>query len=345
MATTRKLSGIGCMIFFALFWCGLTGVFDGFLAYTIYRQTKAESYPTTTGIVTGAEVSHHTSTDSEGRTTTTHRADITFRFEVDGRAYTGDTYRYGAMSTSDRSYVASVLERYPVNSEVIVHYNPADPSDAVLEVGVSGMELLFLLFLTPFNLIGLWLLGVVVRSIRLRITNLPAGGVPLVQRGAITHARLPRYSPLTAAGAAALVISFISVFVVAFGTGMDPPLWVIWTVWGCVLIPAVVIYFWRTFLVGSGAKDLVIDEDARTLSLPQTFGREVDIIVSFDAVTRLDVQRIVHHSSKGGSSYTYAPRLTWNDEESATRHDKLAEWHDEQRAEDFIAWLRERLGR
>jgi hypothetical protein len=345
MARSRKLGGLGFLIFFAVFWCGLTGVFDGFIAWTIYRQSRAESYPVTTGIVTGAEMSSHTSTDSDGHTSTTYRADIRFRYEVDGRTYTSDTYRYGVMSTSDHSHAGSVLERYPVDAEVLVHYNPRDPSDAVLEVGVSGMDMFLILFLTPFNLVGLWLLAMVGGSIRRRVTNPPAGGVPLVQRGGITHARLPRIAPLTAAGITSLGISFLSVFVVAFGTGMDPPMWLIWTVWGFVLVPSVLIYFWRTFVVGSGAKDLVIDEDARTLSLPQTFGRKLDIIAPFDAVTELDVEEIIHRSSKGGTSYTYAPRLTWNDEQGAPRQERLAEWHDARRAGHFIAWLRDRLGR
>ncbi|MDY7109627.1 MAG: DUF3592 domain-containing protein [Planctomycetota bacterium] len=345
MAKTRKRSALGFLLFFALFWCGLTGVFDGFIAHTIYRQSRAESFPTTTGLVSGAEITSETSTDSDGHSSTTYRAEISFRYDVDGRTYASDTYRYGAMGSSDRSYAESVAQRYPVDSEVTVHYNPRDPSDAVLETGVGGMEMFLILFLTPFNLVGLWLLAMVGGSIRRRMTRPPAGGVPLVQRGGITHARLPRFSPLTTAGATALGLSFISIFIVGFGTGMDPPPWVIWTVWGVVLIPAIVVYFWRTFLVGSGAKDLVIDEDSRTLSLPQTFGRKVDIIVPFDAVTELDVEEIIHRSSKGGTSYTYAPRLIRTDEEGATHREKLADWHDQQRADGFIAWLKDRLGR
>jgi hypothetical protein len=345
MARPRGKSALGFFIFFMVFWCGITGVFDGFIARNIYRQSQAESYPATTGVVTSADISSHTSTDSDGHTSTTYRAEISCRYEVEGRTFTSDTYRYGAMGTSDRSYAESVVQRYPVGAEVTVYYNPADQSDAVLEVGVSGMDMFLVLFLTPFNLVGLWLLGMVGGSVRRRITNPPAGGVPLVQRGMITHVRLPRIAPLTAAGLTALLISFVSIFIVAFATRMNPPMWVIWTAWGCVLIPAVIVYFWRTYIVGSGAKDLLIDEDARTLSLPQTFGRKTDILVAFDAVTDLDVEQIIHRSSKGGSSYTYAPRLAWKDDDGATRREKLAEWHDGQRAEAFIAWLKDRLGR
>jgi hypothetical protein len=187
----------------------------------------------------------------------------------------------------------------------------------------------------------LWLWAFVGGAVRRKITSPPAGGVPIVQRGMMTHVRLPRYSPLTAAGGTALIISFLSIFIIAFSTGMDPPMWAIQTVWACVLGLALLVYFQRTWLVGSGAKDLVIDDETKTLSLPQTFGRKTDVIMAYGAVSKLDVQTIAHRGSKGATSYTYAPRLVWSDESGATHEEKLAEWHDAQRAEAFIAWLTE----
>ncbi|UCD75213.1 MAG: DUF3592 domain-containing protein [Phycisphaerales bacterium] len=339
----KRSRGIGFLMFFGLFWTAIVGSFDVFVGYSAYRQTKAESFPTVSGVILSSGISSHQSTDSDGHTTTQHKAEITFSYEVVGVSYTGDTYRFGAFSSSDRGHAEGVIARYPEGAEVEVHYNPADPSEAVLEVGIGAMQMFLFLFLTPFNLIMLWLWGVNIGAVRRMITRPPAGGVPIVMRGATTHVRLPRISPLTAAGAAALAVSFISIFIIAFGTGMDPPMWAVQVVWAAALGLAMLVYFWRTYLVGSGAKDLVIDDGAGMLSLPQTFGRKEDVIVAMAAVDAVEVRTITHHSSKGGTSYTYAPELSWRDEGGELQRDRLAEWHDEARAKAFVDWLRRRI--
>jgi hypothetical protein len=339
----KRSQGLIFFLIFGLFWTAIVGVFDAFVGYNTCRQIRSESFPTVGGTILSSEISSYQSTDSDGHTTTQHKPEITFSYEVNSTTYTGSVYRFGAFSSSDRDYAEGVVAGYPEGAEVEVYYNPADPSEAVLEVGVDSMQMFLFLFLTPFNLIMLWLWGVNAGALRRMLAKPPAGGVPIVHRGAVTHVRLLRISPLTAGGATALAISFISIFIIAFGTGMDPPMWAIQTVWGVAIAAALVVYFWRTYLVGSGAKDLVIDDDAGMLSLPQTFGRKEDVIVAATAVDAVAVRTIAHHSSKGGTSYTYAPELTWRNREGQIRQDRLAEWHDESRAEAFADWLRNRL--
>ena len=114
-------------------------------------------------------------------------------------------------------------------------------------------------------------------------------------------------------------------------------------VWAVVLAAAIGVYFWRKLVVGSGAKDLVIDADAGMMSLPQTFGRTTDVVVVLDAVSGIDVERIVHHGNEGGTSYSYAPRLSWRRDDGAAESDRLVEWWNEARAGAFADWLREQL--
>jgi hypothetical protein len=335
----RSRGSLGFFIVFGLFWTAIVGVFDAWIGYNMYRQSQAESFLTCEGIIRQAEMTTHS--DSDG---TTYGVDLEFTYTVDGRPYIGNRYRYGSFSTSDHGYIRSVLDRYSPGTTVIVRYDPANPKDSVLEVGVGSTEMMLLLFLTPFNLVMLWLWMAIGGGIRRRITNPPAGGVPITRRGMNVHVRLPRYSPLTAAGAVALGISFVSIFPVIFTTGMDPPMWVIWTVWIGALASSLAVYFWRTFVVGSGAKDLVIDTETNMLSLPRTFGRKTDIIAPIEAVREIDVKVIAHRGSKGGTIYTYAPRLHWTNEDGRHHTEKLADWHDNRRADRFAEWLREQLG-
>ena len=77
--------------------------------------------------------------------------------------------------------------------------------------------------------------------------------------------------------------------------------------------------------------------------LPQTFGRKEDVMVAMARIEAVQVRTLTHHSSKGGTSYTYAPELMWRDEDGQLQQDKLTEWHDGSRAEAFAEWLRRRL--
>jgi hypothetical protein len=334
------MKGAAFLIFFALFWTAIVSVFDGFLIIGAVRQTRAETYPTVKGEITRSVVSTHR--DSEGDTT--YGADLEFTYFVDGVTYTGDRYRYGEMSSSDRSLAAGVVGAHPVGATVTVHYHPDDPGDAVLQPGVGGQDLFLALFLTPFNvvMVGLWF-GLLSAAWR-RISKPPAGGVAIVRRGGRVFVRLPRISPLAAGAAAALAVSFVSIFVVGFGFGFDPSIPVIGVVWAAVVAVAAGMYFWRKLVVGSGAKDLVIDAEAGMLSLPQTFGRKTDVVVALNAVSGIDVERIVHHGSKGGTSYSYAPRILWKRDDGTAENDRLVEWWDEGRAGAFATWLRGQLG-
>lgn len=332
----RGSSSAGFFIIFGLIWTGIVGTFDVIIIYGAVRQVQAESYVTTTGTVTRSEVVNER--DSEGDLM--YRAEIAYRYTVDSRSYSSERYRYGGFtSSSDSSQARRIVGEHPAGAEVAVYYNPQDHSDSVLVTGIQGQDLFMSLFLAPFNVImlGIWLFlfGVLKR----KITKPPAGGVKIIRRPNATYVRLPRVSPLVGAGITALVISFISIFVVAFGMGMDPSIPVIETIWGCVLVPAVGVYFWKMYRIGTGRKDLVIDHANNMLSLPETFGRKEDVAVAIEQVRAIEVEEIVHHGSKGGTSYTYAPTLKWTDESGKKQSDKLAEWQNKDRAEALVDWL------
>lgn len=337
----KKSSGsVKALLIFGIFWTLFVGAIDSFIAFNVYRQLRARGFPTTPGTVTGSKITSRS--DSDG---TTYHARIEFAYQVDGTSYNGERYRYGATGTSSRSMQQKVVRRYPVRANVPVHYNPENAGDAVLETGVNEMDMFLVLFLTPFNLVMLWLCGLAGGMIIRRIRRPPAGGVPILRRWPNIVVRLPRFSPLSAAGVTALVLSFVSIFIVAFLMDMNASMNALGITWGIILGCATGVYFWRTFVIGSGAKDLVIDGEGRGMSLPQTFGRKLDVVVPFDSIQELRVERVVHRGSRGGTSYTYAPTLDWTSPEGDSRSEKLADWYDESRAKEFIAWLREHTGR
>lgn len=72
---------------------------------------------------------------SIGLTHRTHEVAITYRYEVGGRQYNGKRLCFGAEKAIywTPQQAEKVIARYPKDSRVTIHYEPGNPSNAVLE--------------------------------------------------------------------------------------------------------------------------------------------------------------------------------------------------------------------
>jgi hypothetical protein len=102
------------------------------------------------------------------------------------------------------------------------------------------------------------------------------------------------------------------------------------------------VYWWQRRKINSGIDDLLLDEPSRSLELPLTFGRKARVAARVTDIKSLYVEKIEHRSNKGGISYTYAPTLYLAGTEPSAQ--KLADWSDELKANEFAEWLRQKLG-
>jgi len=107
---------------------GLTGA--GLLVGGIYRRNRlaaSQSWPRTTGTVTSGSVVREYSSDSTG-----YSVALTYEYVAKGVRYTGKRIGFSRRAYSRKSRAQAELDRYPVNSGVIVYFNPGKPADAVL---------------------------------------------------------------------------------------------------------------------------------------------------------------------------------------------------------------------
>lgn len=339
MIAMKKRSGCSTifLIFFTLFWTALVGVFNTVIISDIIRREQAQSYPSTRGTVIRSVIKETGSSDD-----TTYSPEIDFTYPVNGKTYSSNTYRYGQVGSSQRSHADSVVAQYVVGQQVVVYYNPADPTDAILDRDTQGMDLFLFLIMTPFNVFMLGLWGYHATLLKRKITKPPAGGVAIRQYQGRTHIRLPETAPIVVAGGTALGISFVSIFIVGFGFKANPSMATIQIVWACVIIPTAIVYFKLAYAIGSGDKDLVIDDTNGVLSLPQTFDRQEDVVVQLDDVSEVIVDKVVIQTSKG-TGISYAAELVHAQGDKSIKS-RLIEWYDEDRANQFADWLRDRLG-
>jgi hypothetical protein len=188
-------------------------------------------------------------------------------------------------------------------------------------------------------LIGLWM-GVYA-WLRERLFKPVAGGVKIIADGMTTRVRLPTVGAAVWGLGTTGLLGFVSVFVVGFGAGFQPSVATVVLATSAIYLAGAGVWFWQQQKINSGIDDLVINEGSRTLELPLTFGRKERVTVLFTDIERIWVNVIEHHNSKGGTSYTYAPTLNLRNQ---LDNQKLADWGDKLRANDFADWLSKKLG-
>lgn len=135
------------------------GVFAGFLlvalglavlwlgSKSLLRGYQSKQWPATTAVVTKSE--YEVVKRKESRSTTTGGKSTSTSVDVDSY-YTVFSYRYRVGATPyshdrvsfsneglavSKQAVTGFLKQYPLGAEIMVHVNPDDPTDAVIEPG------------------------------------------------------------------------------------------------------------------------------------------------------------------------------------------------------------------
>lgn len=157
----RFLQSIGCLTPVAILLYGVAGMFllvqFGGEALNYLRTTGWEQVP---GTVVSSSVE-----DVWDTTGDRYAARIIYTYTVDGDQYRGD--RLNLRDSTNLANAEDAQERldpYPVNTSVMVYFNPDDPTDAVLDrslpgaiwafVGVGGVLVLLSLILGAYHLMN-----------------------------------------------------------------------------------------------------------------------------------------------------------------------------------------------
>jgi hypothetical protein len=111
---------------------------------TAEKARQSESWPSTEGEIAHSATLYQTDSTPTNNGVATCKADIAYRYKVRGANYSSSKVALlDLASSSGRGQ--SIVQRYPDKSKVQVYYNPADPSESILEPGSVG-EINFLYF-------------------------------------------------------------------------------------------------------------------------------------------------------------------------------------------------------
>lgn len=320
------LAFIGCWI---LGWSAGTLTLDGTNVLNLVRQRAASSFPTAEGTITESKVVEQSDTDG-----TSYRAQLRYTYRVAGRDYTADRDRYWTLS-GGRAAAMQRVQSHPVGSKVTVHYNPADPSDALLRPDITAADSFMLLFMLPFNIImvGSW----VVAARTLRRTEKTPGGLRIIHGEAGLRVRPAWSSSVTAAAAGALAASFVLIFVVGFTSGFEPSARAMAAAWSTVFAAALLAYA----AASSSRRDLVLDRVRDLVFLPAKVFGGAPAPVERSRFFAVDLVEQASTDSEGQSSMRYLSMLRWHGDDGQPAEASVFPQSSKQRGQDVAAWLRE----
>jgi hypothetical protein len=243
----------------------------------------------------------------------TYRNQIRYSYTVDGKTYTSDQIAFDYASGGQEE-AKQIEAQFQPGVQVTAYVDSADPGSATLWKGSRESSVrsfwMIVVFLMPFQAFSLAMVAAIANMIRPggRSHDVEsAGGFLVRQDEQMAVLRLTRFEPLCKGLVATGIAAFVSVFVLAFATRMQPPAPVSMVVAGACAVFGVVFYLVMRFRRDSGHYDLVIDRQHRLLILPRSKVKQgVEASVGFDEVTGLT--RTSTRGNRGGTFYSV--RLT-----------------------------------
>ncbi len=176
-------SGAGCLgLFLGVFLLAGLGLLP-VLGRPVIQAIGARSWREVPCTILESGVKNH-----EGSDSTTYSVSVRYEYEVDGRLYRSDRYRFMGGSSSGYEGKAEVVAGLPVGSRQVCYVDPKDPSRAVLDRSLGAWVLLSLI---PLGLIAgtLWGIVWIIRTARGKTRGPTLAPVP----GGVTFSDLEAY--------------------------------------------------------------------------------------------------------------------------------------------------------
>ena len=119
----------------------LNAVFLTIIFFMRRRMATVSQWPSTMGSVIASRLEQRSS--SEGGYT--NYPVVQYSYQVGGQAY--QSYKLAPGPVVGGTGAGKVVARYPVGAQVMVFYNPQNPSDAVLETKAPAQWLMWLMLI------------------------------------------------------------------------------------------------------------------------------------------------------------------------------------------------------
>ena len=118
------------------------------------KAKEAEAWPTIPGVILSSGLQENRQYDREDRRTEiTYEPQVQYQYSLMGQNYQGNSLAFGKAAYDYRT-ASKKIAPYPQGAQILVHYDPADPTKAVLETKSAGGIIIYVIG-TIFMLLGL----------------------------------------------------------------------------------------------------------------------------------------------------------------------------------------------
>ncbi len=128
--------GVAGLVFVGLAVTGAVALYGEIRSVTAWRTVE--------GVVVRSEIDADVETATAEVGPTLGAAFVTYEYTVDGRLHSAARVAPLLHRSSRRGAGAAVVARYPEGRRVTVHFDPSEPTTALLEPGISWLSVLFL---------------------------------------------------------------------------------------------------------------------------------------------------------------------------------------------------------
>jgi hypothetical protein len=141
----------GILLSFSLLLLSMLLIASGLLILVLdisvlVKVRKVKKWP----IVEGKVIYQHKRRKRQGRRpVTSYSVTVEYQYEVGGNTYSNDKWKAGGHGTrwGSKKTQVKLAQRYPVGTNVQLHYNPSDPADSVLLTGLDTVIFLIVLIM------------------------------------------------------------------------------------------------------------------------------------------------------------------------------------------------------
>jgi len=131
---------IGLTLFLSLFFVvGFAMLYSGLRS--LYRGRQANSWPTVEGRIIDSTLEQKSGDES-----TTYSVKVRYAYSVAGGGFEGDQIAFGYTGSSNFQEHRALSDKLQTGSRVMVHYDPEQPTRAVLATGFNRSTLFILIF-------------------------------------------------------------------------------------------------------------------------------------------------------------------------------------------------------
>lgn len=319
--------------------------FDVFVVVVVTRQIVAQqTWKTAQGtivssVVTASRRGNVSPTSGQPRASTSktrYGLRVSYTYTVDGNQLVNDRISIAGFGDPSFRHESEAARVYPQGTTVTVFYNPADPTQSALRVGLQP-EMAFAGFiLLTFNAVLFYTVSVAARWWRTR--GDPIQAYLVHDDGTRAVLRLTGFTALDLAVSVMVIGSLVSVFVVAFAVPSAALGWAAVGLLVGLLLLAAGAFTWRNLRLSGGSADIVVDRTLGRVALPRLSGEREATELRLSDVDRVEV--VLDHDRMKNRRVT---RRLLVHAAGLSEPREVARWLDAREASALAGWLRREI--